>query len=299
MTNTESTLDPIKSSCVFQDTTDQDQLPRNDSTSSTLQHTSKVEPSGSCLTDQGLFATSNETITLRKSKLDMILLNASLYLQSQLDSGNSTMSTLHNNAPENGPSSALYPLPTPLYPFGAPLDLLNPSAFGSFMAYSQLPPPMLLNNINGTGYDMAIANPYLSPTTSRPRSSVRQYACEFADCQKLFPSAAGLKTHILSHTKEKPFACEICPKSYTTKNRLKVHMRDHTGDKPYKCEVPGCTYATKQKCALQTHAIKHLPATDKKAHQASYLRELPCKECDKCFRSQRSLDQHIWRMHRN
>ena len=39
------------------------------------------------------------------------------------------------------------------------------------------------------------------------------------------------------------FQFENCNKAYSRLENLKTHLRSHTGEKPYTCEFPGCAKA--------------------------------------------------------
>ncbi|PRD27253.1 UNVERIFIED_CONTAM: zinc finger protein [Trichonephila clavipes] len=56
-------------------------------------------------------------------------------------------------------------------------------------------------------------------------------------CNKGFSQTHHLKIHLRTHTKEKPYVCEMCNKGFSLNKELKVHLRTHTKEKPYVCEV--------------------------------------------------------------
>ncbi|XP_040917491.1 zinc finger protein 770-like [Toxotes jaculatrix] len=46
-------------------------------------------------------------------------------------------------------------------------------------------------------------------------------------CSKCFPSRSKLQRHILTHTGQKPFGCEMCGKRFRQKTHLRVHCHTH------------------------------------------------------------------------
>ncbi|KAI2807516.1 Sal-like protein 1 [Blomia tropicalis] len=56
--------------------------------------------------------------------------------------------------------------------------------------------------------------------TGRPNTTCRI-------CCKTFACFSALEIHIRSHTKERPFKCEVCDRGFSTKGNMKQHMLTH------------------------------------------------------------------------
>ncbi|XP_035530622.1 zinc finger protein 770-like [Morone saxatilis] len=53
-------------------------------------------------------------------------------------------------------------------------------------------------------------------------------------CLKCFPSVSKLQRHILTHTGQRPFGCEVCGKRFRQKTHLRVHCRTHLWSRYHK-----------------------------------------------------------------
>ncbi|KAJ8331767.1 hypothetical protein QVD99_002014 [Batrachochytrium dendrobatidis] len=103
-----------------------------------------------------------------------------------------------------------------------------------------------------------VSNPALSHLAS-PKE--RPFACTYTDCTATFTRMYNLKSHLLTHTKEKPHACPFaCGVSFGRRHDLQRHLRTlHSPDRPFQCPFESCGYAFRRMNAFQKHLVEVHP----------------------------------------
>lgn len=81
----------------------------------------------------------------------------------------------------------------------------------------------------------------ISPSLKRRRRSKQKmvdanqsHPC--SQCSKVFQKPYNLKSHMKTHSNEKPFTCSVCDKTFARSHDKKRHELLHAGEKNFKCE---------------------------------------------------------------
>ena len=131
----------------------------------------------------------------------------------------------------------------------------------------------------------------LKKHVQRIHEGTKNYICEEKNCGKAFVTKPELRKHIeYVHEGIRDHQCDLCGQSFYTNSSLKSHTNTvHDGSKRYSCNFEHCKESFDKLGQLKKHK-----ENDHTGDEAKY----PCKECDKGYNDERTLNAHIDRVHK-
>ena len=116
-------------------------------------------------------------------------------------------------------------------------------------------------------------------------------------CGKVFNRPGLLKSHMITHSDVREFACNDCGSKFLRKHHLKIHFsRHHNKERDEGLNENGKQREKEEKDQNRVCELcgKNCPsARSLREHKNSHSPDYSCKECGKAFTTTRSLKNHI------
>ncbi|KAL1953009.1 hypothetical protein VTO42DRAFT_3780 [Malbranchea cinnamomea] len=148
-----------------------------------------------------------------------------------------TTTTLMNTAPVASPGPIEDNNSSDERPQHRDEDILEEAGNKSF----SYPVPMGTTNVNDPRRGMSLPHTGYNKGSPRSPGSSKKHRCPF--CSTEFTRHHNLKSHLLTHSQEKPYVCQTCQSRFRRLHDLKRHTKLHTGERPHICPKCGRRFA--------------------------------------------------------
>ncbi len=153
-----------------------------------------------------------------------------------------TVGSVPSVAPASGMDRSMVNSPSPMdeRQAGQAADSTSPEG-GRHVAFTYPgPPPGLPPHVsNEAKRGMSLPNSGQRQGTRSP--STKKHRCPY--CATEFTRHHNLKSHLLTHSQEKPYVCSTCQSRFRRLHDLKRHTKLHTGERPHICPKCGRKFA--------------------------------------------------------
>ncbi|CEN60095.1 Putative NSDC [Aspergillus calidoustus] len=128
--------------------------------------------------------------------------------------------------------------------------------------------PMPTGGFNDPRRGLSLPSSGLNKAGQRSPSA-KKHRCPY--CATEFTRHHNLKSHLLTHSQEKPFVCQTCQSRFRRLHDLKRHTKLHTGERPHICPKCGRRFARGD--ALARHNKGQGGCAGRRASMGSYAPE--------------------------
>ncbi|KAK6528875.1 hypothetical protein TWF694_004106 [Orbilia ellipsospora] len=126
---------------------------------------------------------------------------------------------------------------------GSISEALGPSYIGSATPSTPFSPVDPRDHRQSASYPDPRASISSDPRASISSASGSRGKHECPNCHQTFTRHHNLKSHLLTHSHEKPFQCITCQSRFRRLHDLKRHQKLHTGERPHVCDSCGRRFA--------------------------------------------------------
>lgn len=113
---------------------------------------------------------------------------------------------------------------------------------------------------------LSLPTPGQNQTLAPKSPSQKRWKCPYCDTE--FTRHHNLKSHLLTHSQEKPYGCHACDMRFRRLHDLKRHSKLHTGERPHVC--PKCDRKFARGDALARHTKGQGGCAGRRASMGGY-----------------------------